>query len=373
MIPWPTVTDASTGDVVFPATSSCFVRGPVVARPRVLWAVSALALLVLMFGLFAGSWRSMLGALVLGVLPFSVGRRRLSAAIVVSVAVAGLFALSAAVYASRMRAETTAALALVSFAGIFCTWALGRESSVLWASDRPGLEHPAPSETSSLGEALWRALGTASFNDGRAEIELAMGLLALAPPEAVPTSEPARRAFWINVYNVLARHAVRARRSTAWYEWLEPFRTVYSVAGAELTLDQIEHGLLRNNARPPGFPRRTLRAGDSRLRWAVPLDARVHFALRCGAVSCPPIRRYDGDKVDQQLAQAARAFMAEESSFDVTSGVVTTSRILSFYAVDFGGTASILALISRALDDAAIAAPHVRLRYRRYDFTWAHR
>ena len=31
-------------------------------------------------------------------------------------------------------------------------------------------------------------------------------------------------------------------------------------------------------------------AGDPRLALAVPLDARVHFALVCGAKSCPPIR-----------------------------------------------------------------------------------
>lgn len=365
--------DDSTGDGVMPGTSTRLVRGPVVPRPRLLWATWALLLLVVTFAAAAGSWQSMFGCLVVAALPVSRGRRHLSAALLASAVVGGLFAVAAPLTAWRVDAATTASFALVSATGFLRAWVLGRESTILWALDCSRVELPEAAENARLNEALWSALGTSSFAEGRAEIELAIGLLALAPAEAVPIGEPARRAFWINVYNVLARHAVRARSSTAWYDWLEPFRTVYTVAGQALTLDQIEHGLLRDNARPPGLPLRALRAGDARLRFAVPLDARVHFALRCGAVSCPPIRRYDGDKVDQQLELAARAFLAAESSFDATSGVVTTNRILSFYAADFGGTAPILALISRALDDPAIAAPHVHVRYRPYDFTWSHR
>ena len=30
-------------------------------------------------------------------------------------------------------------------------------------------------------------------------------------------------------------------------------------------------------------------------------DARIHFALNCGANSCPPIRIYEHEKLDQQV------------------------------------------------------------------------
>ena len=365
--------DDSTGDGVMPGTSTRLVRGPVVPRPRLLWATWALLLLVVTFAAAAGSWQSMFGCLVVAALPVSRGRRHLSAALLASVVVGGLFAVAAPLTAWRVDAATTASFALVSATGFLRAWVLGRESTILWALDCSRVELAEAAENARLNEALWSALGTSSFVEGRAEIELAIGLLALAPAEAVPIGEPARRAFWINVYNVLARHAVRARSSTAWYDWLEPFRTVYTVAGEQLTLDQIEHGLLRDNARPPVFPLRALRAGDPRLGWGVPLDPRIHFALRCGAVSCPPIRRYDADQLEGQLELAAAAFLAAESTFDAAAAVVVTSRILSFYAADFGGRASVLEMIAGALGNRAVAAPNVRVEFRPYDFTWSHR
>ncbi|GMI39841.1 hypothetical protein TeGR_g12793 [Tetraparma gracilis] len=51
-----------------------------------------------------------------------------------------------------------------------------------------------------------------------------------------------------------------------------------------LSLDDVEHGLLRSE--PGRFP-----PGDAREGLRVQLDKRVHFALNCGASSCPPVRR----------------------------------------------------------------------------------
>jgi len=39
-----------------------------------------------------------------------------------------------------------------------------------------------------------------------------------------------------------------------------------------------------------------------------PLDPRIHFALVCGAKSCPPIRVYTADALEEGLAAAAAAF-----------------------------------------------------------------
>ncbi len=338
-----------------------------------LWASSALALLVAMFAAAASSWPAALGAVAIAVLPLSKRTSQLRAARLAALFLVAFSAVAAAIHARLGLTAETSSLVLVASVALVRAWVLGRESAVVWASERVGALAEAPAEPSSLSEALWRALGAPSFAEGRADIERAICLLALAPSDAVPADEHARRAFWINVYNVLARHAVRRRRSTALYDWLEPFRTVYTVAGEQLTLDQIEHGLLRDNARPPVFPLRALRAGDPRLGWGVPLDPRIHFALRCGAVSCPPIRRYDADQLEGQLELAAAAFLAAESTFDAAAAVVVTSRILSFYAADFGGRASVLEMIAGALGNRAVAAPNVRVEFRPYDFTWSHR
>ena len=43
-----------------------------------------------------------------------------------------------------------------------------------------------------------------------------------------------------------------------------------------------------------------------------PVDPRIHFALNCGAASCPPIRIYTPDRLEFGLAAAAGAFCASE-------------------------------------------------------------
>ncbi|GMI39843.1 hypothetical protein TeGR_g12793 [Tetraparma gracilis] len=58
----------------------------------------------------------------------------------------------------------------------------------------------------------------------------------------------------------------------------------YQLGPHALSLDDVEHGLLRSE--PGRFP-----PGDAREGLRVQLDKRVHFALNCGASSCPPVRR----------------------------------------------------------------------------------
>ena len=68
-------------------------------------------------------------------------------------------------------------------------------------------------------------------------------------------------------------------------------------------------------------------------------DPRVHFALVCGARSCPPIRTYTADGLDAQLAAAAEAFCAGEVRVvgDPAERTVTVSKIIgTWYANDFG-------------------------------------
>ncbi len=50
----------------------------------------------------------------------------------------------------------------------------------------------------------------------------------------------------------------------------------------------MEHGLLRLNAKPPYSLSRLFGASDSRQALRLTqFDNRIHFALNCGALSCP--------------------------------------------------------------------------------------
>jgi hypothetical protein len=203
----------------------------------------------------------------------------------------------------------------------------------------------------------------------RAAVDAAVVALSAAPLSAVPLDEKARRAFWIDVYNVLALHAGRGRASTWLPDVLEVYRTSYEVAGVRLSLDEIEHGLLRDGRRSPGPPFSRMGDDDPRRRWAVRLDPRVHFALNCGALSCPPLRFFRGEALEEELERAALDFLSAESAVDDARREIRTSGLLHHYAGDFGGERGVRAWIAKALgqDPARIAG--YRLRFRRYDWT----
>lgn len=50
-----------------------------------------------------------------------------------------------------------------------------------------------------------------------------------------------------------------------------------------------------------------------------PMDPRIHFALVCGAKSCPPIKLYSSDTLQEALTGAAEAFCASEVIVDVAA------------------------------------------------------
>jgi hypothetical protein len=54
-----------------------------------------------------------------------------------------------------------------------------------------------------------------------------------------------------------------------------------------------------------------------------PLDARIHFALVCGAKSCPPIKLYSADTLEEGLAAAAETFCASDVEIDSASRKVS--------------------------------------------------
>lgn len=143
------------------------------------------------------------------------------------------------------------------------------------------------------------------------------------------------------------------------------FRTTgRDVDGLWLTPDVIEHGLLRGNRRPPYGLRPLLGRDDPRLALAPERpDPRIHFALNCGARSCPPVREYYGDRVDEQLEDATRAYLVAESVVDRARGEVRLPYLMRLYRADFADPRAFAA--ARLGEDLS----GLRLRYGGYDWT----
>jgi len=96
-------------------------------------------------------------------------------------------------------------------------------------------------------------------------------------------------------------------------------------------------------------------------------DPRVHFALNCGAASCPPIAAYQPDAVDAQLDVATRSYLETETTYDPAKGVVTVPRLLLWFRHDFGGPSGTKDLLRRF----DIIPPDANPRLRYGDFDWS--
>ena len=190
------------------------------------------------------------------------------------------------------------------------------------------------------------------------------GWLAVQRPfDPDPGVGPGAFALWINLYNALVIRQVLARFPLAsirpsvagvpnWPAFLSFFsRPVITLQGQSLSLDRIEHGLLR-----PRFA-----------------DPRLHFALVCAARGCPLLRpeAYCAERIAAQLEEDARRFLLNplKLRFDPACRTLYCSRIFQWYRRDFLAVApSIAAYVGRHRSDLDLPAD-VRIAYLPYD--WA--
>jgi hypothetical protein len=220
--------------------------------------------------------------------------------------------------------------------------------------------------TGVAGRVDYQALGvSAEFGSA---VDAARGLASVRL--ATLSAREERLAFWINVYNALVLHAIvglGVRRSVA-RAWNFFGRAAYRIGAFVFTADDVEHGVLRGNRRRVLRPRLPFGARDPRRAFALsPLDPRVHFAINCGARSCPPVGVYRAETIDAQLDLATRSFVNAEVSLE--HGHVVCSRLLKWYRGDFEAAGGLTAFLLRHLDEgptrralAEGAAPGVRFR-----------
>ena len=136
-----------------------------------------------------------------------------------------------------------------------------------------------------------------------------------------------RMAFWNNAYNQFTLRAIVDHYPIrGWRLSLGPRNSIRRIDGVwtrlkwraaarDVTLDQIEHAILR-----PEFG-----------------DARVHLALNCASRGCPPLRAdpYVGADLDRQLDDAARQYLATPAGSRVLDGRLLVSKIFDWYGGDF--------------------------------------
>lgn len=179
--------------------------------------------------------------------------------------------------------------------------------------------------------------GINRFAYGRLKREAAKDLGAyIARLEATDTKaldRPEQFAFWANLYNaktldiVTARYPVRSIKDISLGGGLVALVTggpwkakVLRVGGVDLSLDDIEHSILRGNFKDP----------------------RVHYSVNCASLGCPNLMRsaFTGATLEAQLDAGARAYVNHPRGIRIDGGKVHASSIYDWFSGDFGGTSA---------------------------------
>jgi len=221
-----------------------------------------------------------------------------------------------------------------------CTWWLGALPINTSSATAPN------QNILHLSEKLLYAVKTEAATDS---LETALASLKMDELVTSLSNNTARKTFWINLYN-------------AWYQLLfirekKANPEIFTdksilIAGHYFSLDDIEHGILRKyrwkysmGYLPQFLPSKLIK------RLAVSkIDYRIHFALNCGAKSCPPIAFYQYEKLEQQLELATKSFLRSETDIDTVNKKVHASKIMQWFKGDFGGKKGICSLLSKVLN-----------------------
>jgi hypothetical protein len=207
---------------------------------------------------------------------------------------------------------------------------------------------------------------------------LAACLIALADFDIKRAQIPSQLAFWINVFNAGVLSDARELESAAGVRMVEAFfeRPRLRIGKHSYSLDDIEHGLLRGNVAKPGRSQPLMKRGDARLEYMpIVFEERMLFALHSACRSSPPLRGFDGGKLDRQLEEAAADYIRRNVRVERQGAVLVLPRIFRWFAEDFGGDRGIVDfVVSRIADEALVdmidrRLGDVALRYAEFDWT----
>lgn len=204
--------------------------------------------------------------------------------------------------------------------------------------------------------------------DGHKKLKDYISTLEAVDPAKL--DRPEQFAFWANLYNaktidiVLDHYPVRSIRDISLDNSLfgalkssvgagGPWKTpVVTVAGTKLSLDNIEHDIMR-----PIFA-----------------DPRVHYSVNCASYGCPNLAAdaFTGAELEAQLDAGAKAFINHPRGIEVQNGTVRASSIYSWFKEDFGGNAAGVLAHARKYASGKLSAKLKNVTaIDSYDYDWS--
>ena len=138
-------------------------------------------------------------------------------------------------------------------------------------------------------------------------------------------SRPQQRAFWINLYNaatlnlILEHYPLESitKISFSFFSFGPWDEELLSVEGEELSLNDIEHRILR----------------------PIWQDTRIHYALNCASLGCPNLlpQAFTELNTESLLEQGAHDYINHPRGANVQDDSLILSKIYDWYQADFGG------------------------------------
>lgn len=186
------------------------------------------------------------------------------------------------------------------------------------------VERAIASGTATFDHSVWDALLGQSVEGGLVDYALLARatsldgyLAALATVDVGGLAAAELKALLLNAYNALTVRAILDHPGVASIREIDGVWTSleWVVGGHQVTLDNIEHNLLRPYFRDP----------------------RIHFAVNCASRSCAPLPpwAFRGDALEAQLEERTRSFLSDSRNVRVSSGALRVSRYFDWYGEDF--------------------------------------
>jgi hypothetical protein len=182
-------------------------------------------------------------------------------------------------------------------------------------------------------------------------------LTALQAVEIEKYPKDEQFAFWVNLYNaatvdvILTNYPLESIKDIGLLgqgPWKDK---VLKVSGKELSLDDIEHGILR----------------------PIWKDVRIHYAVNCASIGCPNLapQAYTAEKLEPMLEEAARAYINHPRGFARVDGALVASSIFDWYVDDWGDQGAVLNHARKYASDKTKAIIGTATEIDSHDYDWS--
>jgi hypothetical protein len=163
-------------------------------------------------------------------------------------------------------------------------------------------------------------------------------------------------AYWVNLYNaatvqvIIDNYPLDSIRDIGLLgqgPWKDK---MLKVAGKPLSLDDIEHGILR----------------------PIWKDVRIHYAVNCASIGCPnlALKAYRAATLEPMLEEAARAYINHPRGFSSIDGQLVASNIFEWYQTDWGNAEQVLAHARKYATGETAATLKTAKTIDSYDYDW---